>query len=354
MELRLGENIKKMRKDRALTQEGLADALGVTTGAVYKWESGLSVPELTMLVKLADYFEVSVDVLLGYKKLDGRREEIAQQIYRYIGAKDRSGIDEAERALLKYPNDYGIIKAAANIWASFGIEEKDHEMMRRSIMLFEKALTLIPNDEDPRYGELAIYGSIATIYYTLGERERAVSILKKNNKGGIFNTEIGSMMSLDHARSAECRNYLMNGFIQVNSRLINMAFGLNCFYKEQGDMTMVREVSEWILNYIESIRGSADICYADKIGSAYLVCLSYAVYRLEGEDQGREYLIKAKSLAERFDSSPDYRLPSRFFGGAEQGSSYDILGRTASESIETALDFIKDKKFTALWNKVNA
>ncbi len=42
MELNIGENIKKLRKDRAMTQEQLSEALGVTVGAVYKWENGVS------------------------------------------------------------------------------------------------------------------------------------------------------------------------------------------------------------------------------------------------------------------------------------------------------------------------
>lgn len=40
MQLKLSENIKKYRKDMDLTQEGLADTLGVTVGAVSKWENG--------------------------------------------------------------------------------------------------------------------------------------------------------------------------------------------------------------------------------------------------------------------------------------------------------------------------
>ena len=57
MELKLAENIKRMRKERSLTQEALANALGVTVGAVYKWEANLSSPELEMLVRIADLFD---------------------------------------------------------------------------------------------------------------------------------------------------------------------------------------------------------------------------------------------------------------------------------------------------------
>ena len=65
MELHIGENIKRLRKDRSMTQEQLAEAMGVTVGAVYKWENGLSMPEIRLVVELADLFEISVDYLLG-------------------------------------------------------------------------------------------------------------------------------------------------------------------------------------------------------------------------------------------------------------------------------------------------
>ena len=65
MEITLAENVRKLRKERRLTQEQLAEVLGVTTGAVYKWESGMSVPDISLIMEMADFFDTSVDVLLG-------------------------------------------------------------------------------------------------------------------------------------------------------------------------------------------------------------------------------------------------------------------------------------------------
>ena len=67
MDIMLAENIRRLRKERSLTQEQLAEVLGVTTGAVYKWEARLSMPELNLIMELADFFDTSVDVLLGYE-----------------------------------------------------------------------------------------------------------------------------------------------------------------------------------------------------------------------------------------------------------------------------------------------
>ena len=82
MQIRLSENIRALRRRHGLTQEQLAEALGMTPGAVYKWEAGLSQPELAVIVELADLFDTSVDVLLGYEMKDNRRQTAAVRLQR--------------------------------------------------------------------------------------------------------------------------------------------------------------------------------------------------------------------------------------------------------------------------------
>ena len=62
------------------TQEQLAEAMNVTVGAVSKWESGATTPELSVLLELAALFEVSVDALLGYHVLDSQSEQAVESI----------------------------------------------------------------------------------------------------------------------------------------------------------------------------------------------------------------------------------------------------------------------------------
>jgi len=60
----LGSRIGEFRKRRGVTQEQLAEAMGVTPQAVSKWENDISCPDISLLPKLADYFAVSLDVLI--------------------------------------------------------------------------------------------------------------------------------------------------------------------------------------------------------------------------------------------------------------------------------------------------
>jgi transcriptional regulator with XRE-family HTH domain len=59
METNIADNIRTFRKQRGLTQEQLAEILGVSIGAVYKWESKSCLPELRLIMEMADFFDVS-------------------------------------------------------------------------------------------------------------------------------------------------------------------------------------------------------------------------------------------------------------------------------------------------------
>ncbi len=78
--MQLSNNIRAFRKEHSLTQEQLAQALGLTTGAVYKWEAGLSTPDISLIVELADFFDTSVDVLLGYEVKNNKWEAAAERL----------------------------------------------------------------------------------------------------------------------------------------------------------------------------------------------------------------------------------------------------------------------------------
>ena len=65
MELALGKRIAKNRKKLNLTQDQLAEKMGVTAQAVSKWENDLSCPDISMLPRLADLFGMSIDELMG-------------------------------------------------------------------------------------------------------------------------------------------------------------------------------------------------------------------------------------------------------------------------------------------------
>lgn len=63
----LGEKIAENRKRKQMTQEELANQLGVSSQAVSKWENNLSIPDLPILIELADFYQMSLDELIREK-----------------------------------------------------------------------------------------------------------------------------------------------------------------------------------------------------------------------------------------------------------------------------------------------
>ena len=62
--MEIGNKIRDLRKLQGLTQEELADFLGVTKASVSKWENHQSTPDILLLPQLASFFDVTVDELL--------------------------------------------------------------------------------------------------------------------------------------------------------------------------------------------------------------------------------------------------------------------------------------------------
>ncbi len=157
MKMMLAENIRAFRKERSLTQEQLSEALGVTAGAVYKWEAKLSIPELELILQMADFFDTSVDVLLGYEVKDNRLEATVKRLQEYRRSKDRDGLAEAEKALKKYPHSFRIVSESAALYRAFGYESGDKALFHRALELLEQSRLLLPQNQDPQISEQTIY-----------------------------------------------------------------------------------------------------------------------------------------------------------------------------------------------------
>lgn len=71
--------------------------LGVTVGAVYKWEARLSQPELAMIITMVVFFDTSIDVLLGYEMKDNRLQASVDRLKQYRHKKIRRDLQKRKR-----------------------------------------------------------------------------------------------------------------------------------------------------------------------------------------------------------------------------------------------------------------
>lgn len=108
MTIYLSENIKRFRREKNLTQETLAEFLGVTFQSVSNWERGESYPDITILPEIASFFKVSIEELLGVNTAENEAE-IKKLIEEHDNLTDDKLIKKSIYHLKdKYPNDFRV------------------------------------------------------------------------------------------------------------------------------------------------------------------------------------------------------------------------------------------------------
>ena len=113
MEIRIGENIKRLRTRKGITQEQLSEVLHVSAVAVSKWERGETMPDITLLPKLAYYFQTTTDELLSYDACEVELR-IAEFINKHTEAAEAGQYEAcaelSREAYADFPNDYRIME----------------------------------------------------------------------------------------------------------------------------------------------------------------------------------------------------------------------------------------------------
>ena len=352
MKMMLAENIRAFRKERSLTQEQLAEALGVTAGAVYKWEAKLSIPELELIVEMADFFDTSVDVLLGYELKDNRLEATVKRLREYRRGKDLDGLAEAEKALKKYPHSFQIVSASAALYRAFGFDSGDKALFRRALELLEQSRLLLSQNEDPQVSEQTIYGRIAETYLGLGDTDKAIELWKAHNAGGQFSPQIGDILA-QSGHVEEAVPFLSEALAKLLSDLVSTIVGYINVYLERGDHPSTQAILSWGVGLLQGLRKGDKPNYLDRVSAAFLGALAGSQFLSGQRDEARDTLVKAKELASFFDASPSCdESDIRFISRIEGASAHDDLGATAMDGVRTAVSQFDNEEFTALWDQV--
>ena len=167
----LSANLKKYRIMKELTQEDVAEYLGITAQSVSKWERGESCPDITFLPALANIFETSVDLLLGMDTI--RAEETRRGIHAKAAAYQQEEDYEAaaktyREALLTYPNDPGMMLGLAGALALQGETAEAIELM-------EKGLPLSTNEKQ----KATIRAALCFLYLKAGKEDKANALASR-------------------------------------------------------------------------------------------------------------------------------------------------------------------------------
>ena len=188
----IGENIRKLRKERGMTQEELAKQLNISAQAVSKWEMETCSPDISQIVPLAALFGVSADVLFGISP-DGMEKEI-EETRKYCDALETSN-EDALAAWMKlyerYPHNSTIHFNLAQIHSYCANPYDDEDYIhhyKKAAEFYEKVLDE-STDNDLRSKTI---GDLHNIYNGLSDSE---NVLRIANMGGNWGTLKAEMLS---------------------------------------------------------------------------------------------------------------------------------------------------------------
>ncbi|MBQ9793470.1 MAG: helix-turn-helix transcriptional regulator [Clostridia bacterium] len=365
MNRKIADNIKRLRKAGLLTQEQLAEALGVTVGAVYKWENGRSVPELGMLMRLSDLFQVSLDALVGYQAQSGGVVAVAERIHALQQDKKYDeAAAEAEKALLRYPNDFRIVYRAGELYAVAGIELKREKHLYRCIELMERSVQLLSQNTDPSICEASLQAQIAQCYLVLGKTQKGVEILKRYNVRGVNDPLIAIALAGDELMDGNVLGlgledavpFMMGAFGSLLTNAIRTLLAYSNYYGRKKEYANACDALLLLTGLLEGIRMDQDApCYVDKVNApCYAACAKFFLL-LGEEDKVESYLRRAYRSAVRFDSAPTIKLENVKFciGDLQNATTYDDLGESAVVAVMDQLTREGgDHRLLRIWERI--
>ncbi len=340
MENNLAENIRSYRKSLGLTQEQLAEKLGITLGAVSKWERGSSEPDLSYIMDLADCFHVSVDALIGYSMRGADADTEADRIrglHNEVSVWKIAG--EYESALKRFPNHFRIVCGAALVFQQIGVVHRRDAELKKALELFRHAIDLLPQNKDPQICEAVIRNEIAGCYAVMKDYDKAIEEYKKNNQTGSNNARIGCLYTYHEKKPEEGIVFTEDAFFGHISDMVTTMSGYMSYYILTGRHDQGIRAAEWAIRFLESLKEDPGRhAYVDKIVSMFH--LSQAIIYDNGgmPEASEESLRAAVRLAVAFDADPVCTLDNIILLRDAKGTGvYDDSGSTAVGGLKSTL-----------------
>lgn len=301
MVLNIAENLRSLRRDMGVTQEELANAIGVTAQAVSKWERGEGYPDITLLPDIAAYFRVTLDTLCGIDEQKKQRK-IHDILYETEHADYTEGVNIAREGLAEFPHS---VQLKANLArALMGCTAgwtPPREVLKEVIGLYEEILHHSPDSSALSPRDVSL---LCEAYVSMGEIKKAKQVAAIDRNGKYERQQLWCKI----LQGDELISHIQNSIIQTLPDIHFMVKDLvktDCYTTKEkialcqkmiGVYALFDEDADWPLGMVFS----------------YQFYMQIAVLSMELHDEALclTALDKAADLSIRIDSLPTEGYPS--------------------------------------------
>lgn len=312
----LGEKLKSLRKKYDLTQEQLAEKLGVSFQAVSKWETNAAAPDISMLPVLANFYRVTIDELLGVDimRAGEKIEQYKLEIYRLLGEwKLVEAVDEARRACSEFPagDDLRFLLAHTLEQAQNVMRTKD-ENLAEAIGILQK---ILETSTDTRL-RLSCHAKLARLCQSGGNAEKALEYA--DQLPGLSSTSPCTILKIGLKQGADRISYVKNCISQFYSWIetgVQSVCGI-WPYEYSDALTPEDKIA-----LLDSMLALQSVVYGDELLAGNMNAVQYTytkatLYcRIGNIDAALAELEKAVVYAEKFDTyneSATYTSPMQY------------------------------------------
>lgn len=267
--LPVGKIIQGLRKAKGITQEELAEVLGVSSAAISKWENGQMYPDITLFPVIARYFNISIDYLFGFSNDLSEEEYLKNRqecIKLFASGKCLNGMERIKRLVYLYPtNDRIKIDLLKNVLPYLALE-KDSEirenLIRQMILICQRCI-----DDSVQSQKHFL---LAHLFIMIKKYEDASACLVDENE----------FMAIDMKNSLILRENNANA-IDIIDSTINM-LGIQLIYELRNkvsywiknDLTYTKDILEKQCTLITVLGLSRNLYFMVYMNMAYVYCLS--------------------------------------------------------------------------------
>lgn len=179
----LGNIIKKLRLDRNMTQEQLAEVLSISAQAVSRWETNIALPDISLLPALANFFDVTTDYLLEVdtSKREKEIESLLEDARKYTTKGQwKAGIEILRKAIKKHPSSHRLMdELAGALYCSpqemEEISDEEHEKLLQEVASLEEYVHENTKDAELRYSAISL---LCFVYPQLKMADKAEKLAK--------------------------------------------------------------------------------------------------------------------------------------------------------------------------------
>lgn len=288
--MKLNENIKNIRKAKGLRQEQLAEAMGVSTASVSKWETGQTAPELTILVDLADFFEMSIDALLGHQVTGNRMETMLAEMEQMDDEGNyEKAVEIAEKLLQCYPNEEVVVDKVAKLYYRISVSTADKSAMEKSIELTKRMFALVDDSTGAKRFELL--SSLGNQYALIEDWEQAKKYYEEGNVGKMNDRALAGLLAKE-GKDEEAVAALSDVFVESLFHMITDIFQMTSMWETIGESKKAEDALLWAAQTMETLTGEA-VAHLVPVKNTMYFLLAVSAESQNDNEKADEFVRKA-------------------------------------------------------------